>query len=177
MVSANCQACMVGIRKLPQGVGNPSEPLGSCRSCHSLTCGHHGHRDPNVPEFICVECDPSLLAASAATMTTTRSAALDRVLAGYHLHHLPAETWRIESLDDFVRRRPGYGQDFFDEVRQRTTRFGQSWADTNLREAFSSLPLTAKELLVAAGLIIERFLAERPVAELLGQIRESLGWL
>jgi len=165
---AACQACAAKISALPKPSGNINEPLGTCQNCHSLTCGHHGHRDPNVPEFMCVECDPNLLAASAVLKTTaddfTRS-----VLAGYHLASLPSDIWRVKDLADFLRRRPGYGEEFFVGI----SRVDRYLSPTRLAGLFQDVPATNVELLGAAVLILRRL--ELPLERLprhLVQIRD-----
>lgn len=170
MSGARCQSCANGIGALAKPVGNKDEPLGTCRNCHSLACGHHAHRDPNVPEFICVECDPSLLAASAAKIVATRvhlnSPLLERLLAGYHLSALPSEYWAVSSLEDFQRRRPGYSQDIFYIARNRASlNFEQAMGkypdERRLWEALTGLRDEVEKLLIGACIIL-RFMEVPP---------------
>lgn len=63
-MTADCQACLVGVPQIRTPVGKPDDPIGACLNCGSLTCGEHGHRDPK-PAFLCIECDSNLQAGSA----------------------------------------------------------------------------------------------------------------
>lgn len=155
-MAARCQACEIGVKTLPNGTGVKGRPFGACSNCDSFTCGHHGHRDGNVPEFMCVECDPSLLAASAAVATGTAigvtppdqgGTRVQAMLAGYRAHTLPFEVWVVRSPDDFLRRRPGYGEGLRREVESRRRDYDfNAWVD---------VPREAQELLVMARAITQ----------------------
>ena len=156
MPSADCLCCVNNIGKLRNPRGSPHEPLGSCQNCHSLACGHHGHRDPNVPEFICVECDPSLLAASAATITASTpdtEEALSLMRSGYRLHVLPPDRWLIRNIADLARRRPGYDLDFAAEISSVRQRVSWERVQSPLRNALRALDPEARNLIIA-GLVI-----------------------
>ncbi len=150
MAGANCHGCVTNIGTLQQPVGNRQEPFGACRNCSAFACGHHGHRDPHVPEFICVECDPKLLAASAAAIASQAAAApvIQALRAGYHLSMAPPERWAIASLDDFQRRRPGYGIEVVNRARE--LRWNVAWVENLV------IPRPGQELLMLAGLIARR---------------------
>lgn len=46
--------------------GGKNDPLGACSNCHAFACGHHGVRTSSA-QFVCLECVPSLAAASTDT--------------------------------------------------------------------------------------------------------------
>jgi hypothetical protein len=99
--------------------------MGLCAKCSSLTCGQHGHRDP-APSFLCIQCDSTLQAGSAGWIGWLRRsgssssrgtggagtgsggqgddalAAVLRDLTG------ASRASTFSSLDDWMRRRPGY---------------------------------------------------------------------
>lgn len=121
MGSTNCHACLSGITSLASYLGNTNEPLGVCKNCSCLACGHHGHRDPNGPEYICVECDPKLLQASAASLAIPNHASqaiLHQMELGYYRVLQGDETLFFESLEEFEARRPGYETGLFQEARE-----------------------------------------------------------
>jgi hypothetical protein len=164
MSGAQCQACVVKVAALPVPVGTVSEPFGVCNNCQCLTCGHHGHRDTNVPECMCVQCDKTLLVASAAMASTTTSgttggqgSAAQTLTAPYHLSTLPTDIWRVHNLADFQRRRPGYGEEFFARVRRSSIRVGTLHEHPALREAFAEPTNETQQLLIAASLISRDF--------------------
>ena len=123
MTGARCQACTSTIATLPRPLGKTDEPLGSCISCHSLTCGHHGQRDLNKAHFMCVECDQTLLSASAvvssggaASDASATSGTIAEASTATFFAVNPPDSWRVASLAEFLRRRPRYG-DLFDSLR------------------------------------------------------------
>jgi hypothetical protein len=70
-MTADCQACLVGVPQIGTPAGKPDNPIGACLNCGSLTCGEHGHRDPK-PAFLCIECDVSLQAGCAGWIAWQR---------------------------------------------------------------------------------------------------------
>jgi hypothetical protein len=153
-MAANCQACVVKVGTLHTPVGNLGEPFGACRNCSAFACGHHGHRDFHVPEFMCVECDPRLLSASAAAITPGARQGggpqVQAMLAGYHLSALPPERWAITSLAEFQRRRPRYNPSLLESASRAP--WSPQWMGPEFREP----PNPMRELLVLAGLITKR---------------------
>jgi hypothetical protein len=141
---AKCQACEVGVKALPNGIGTKGDPFGGCSNCDAFACGHHGHRDGNVPEFMCVECDPKLLVASAAVAAGQVTA---EALAGYRGQAWPVEVWAVRSPDDFLARRPGYGPGLMQ--RFESTRRELAF------EARRDVPPNARDLLLLAGVVAE----------------------
>lgn len=110
-VRTTCQACVAGFGVVQRPIGDRGEAIGTCANCHSHACGYHGHRDANVPEFICVECDPSLLVASAAMLVRRGggqpSPGLDAAARTYHRY--PTEgSWVVASVEEWAGRRATY---------------------------------------------------------------------
>src|SRR5262245_25292033 len=109
---ATCEACAANIGDLPNPSGVRGDGIGTCKNCHSIACGHHGQREPNVPEFICVECNPSLLIASAAMLEQEEDRALSEDLeaAARTYHRFPDPgPWVIRSPEDWAERNVGFG--------------------------------------------------------------------
>ena len=163
-MAARCQACEAGIGVLPHGTGTKGNPFGVCSNCDSMTCGHHGHRDAHVPEFMCVECDPKLLAASAAvvaggTVVTQKQGGTDlqTMLGGYRKHALPEDVWVVRSPSEFLQRRPGYDRGLLAEVESRQSKPGTyGWTD---------LAEDARVLLMMADMLTLKFAPQRPARE------------
>jgi hypothetical protein len=184
MSGAACQACVVNITKLRVGVGQLGEPFGACNNCSSFACGYHGTRDFNIPQLICVECDPNLLCASAAAAATgpTRGGLgpvvpenplFLEMLRGYRLSWLPREYWAVRSAAEFGERRPGYDPKVFEDARLRSRDGGQVEGD--LGTIWSNLPIEAKEMLILAAIITRRMeIPEERLGPLMAMLRSSL---
>ena len=158
MSGTGCHACLTGVKTLVLGVGSAGEPLGCCRRCHALACGYHAHRDAGIPEYICVECDPNLLAASAGAGAPPDNPLRDELVSYY----FPPEygsflqsSRPFRSLEDFLERRPGYGGQWVGKVRNLVL---DPWKanDTRMR-AVVELPQRSKELLMAAAAISQLY--------------------
>ena len=125
-MTADCQACLVGVPQIGTPVGKPDDPIGACVSCGSLTCGQHGTRDPSRP-FLCIQCDDALQAGCigwlewrlegtkgsdyqaygrAGKSDITADSAADALRA------LLPEGWDapVTSFEDWAERRPYYGR-------------------------------------------------------------------
>ncbi|MFE0654465.1 hypothetical protein ACFVZH_38640, partial [Streptomyces sp. NPDC059534] len=61
---ASCQSCQIKVPLIGTPTGAANEPMGVCGNCFTMTCGHHGHRDPS-PRYVCIQCDVVLQASSA----------------------------------------------------------------------------------------------------------------
>lgn len=158
MPCANCYACLVTNQTLQQPKGSLNEAIGCCRNCNSLICGHHGHRDPNVPEFICVLCDPSLLVASAVTLGAPNNKKLANLKNLYHSQDIPKELWIINSLEDFERRRPNYGKDFFEHVsKMAIVKINIDFFMSEELQLIKTIIKKKTQLIAAAFHIIETF--------------------
>ena len=113
--SLSCYACDYDVLPIP-GLSCTNLPHGSCWRCQIMVCVGHGQRDPIRPRFICVLCDPGLLAASAA-VNQGASKPLAQTLAadwGSADGELLAR-----SFQDFLARRPKYQDWLDDEVETR----------------------------------------------------------
>lgn len=171
-----CHGCATGVGLLTVPKGLPGDALGTCVNCHALACGWHGHRDPNVPEYMCVECDPALLVASSSQIARTTGTdhdppPPDALLASFSYHRFDGtdgswELWIVRSLDHFQDRRPGYGPQFFERVRN---------SRLNGPRVFM-LPLveTAAELIIAAHILVREFEIQRsPLTDFLQNFEVS----
>jgi len=160
MSGAACFLCETNVGQLSGGIGQADQPLGCCNSCHSFACGLHAHRDRNVPEYICVLCDPSLLAASAVVLDGAQdvSPAFQRIVYRADLGPYSLEMRRFADFNDFLQRRPNYPRSLFDEIRDLQKRlYTQKERREEMLHALSRLSLEAQHLFLAAGLILFRF--------------------
>jgi len=120
-VEAKCHSCQVGgIAPLLTTLGQDWNPLGACKICHALVCGHHGQRDGAKRSFRCQPCDATLLQASAATQAAKATAqggpmdaaqaALDLALrvTDEPLGPDPAAWPGAATLVELSEQRPGY---------------------------------------------------------------------
>lgn len=73
-MTADCQACLVGVPLIKTPAGKPDNPIGACVKCGSLTCGEHGNRAPK-PAFVCIQCDAALQAGSVGWMAWQKARA------------------------------------------------------------------------------------------------------
>jgi hypothetical protein len=181
MANAACQACVVKVGKLRNPIGTLGDPFGACNNCSAFACGHHGTRDPNVPRVICVECDPSLLCASAAATsgataigpTPTDDPLLIEMLRGYRQSWLPPGYWAFHSVDEFRQRRPGYDSAIFEEVSRRDR--GSFQINQEL-PIWQNLPRESKEMLILAATITRRLdIPEQHLGPLMLMLRRLLG--
>lgn len=97
-MAAKCYHCNVGSGTIPGTTRG--EAVGCCQICHILACPAHAVRDATYPRWICVSCDTSLLAASAAAAST--AARLADLLSSILFN----ERDFYRTLDEFVNRRP-----------------------------------------------------------------------
>jgi len=59
-MGASCYFCSTG-QGTPIPEKEPGDAIGVCRICHVLSCQAHGTRDKNVPRWVCVLCDATIL--------------------------------------------------------------------------------------------------------------------
>jgi hypothetical protein len=135
-MAVSCFACDYSVAPIP-GLSSTNSPHATCWRCQVMTCVGHGQRDPNRPRFVCVLCDPQLLAASAsvnqgASKPLARRFAADWGSADGDL--------LVKTIEDFLVRRPKYQGWLEQEVasrldpdRRRTnsTVTGSLWSGTN----------------------------------------------
>lgn len=164
MPSAHCWACLTGVASVPIRSGTVGDPLGSCRNCQAFACHGHGHRDPTIPEFICVECDPSLLAASAGAQLRPDNPAQAPLVAGYRPPQIliPGGVtivflveWIVRGPEDFFRRRPGYPTNLLEHLPNRRFNLDQPWENDQLRRALTDVPRTVTQLALLAAVMAE----------------------
>ncbi|MFC9836661.1 hypothetical protein ACFVKB_22995 [Rhodococcus sp. NPDC127530] len=103
--------------------GKTREPIGACKKCGSLTCGHHGVRNKQA-EFLCIECDTALQGSSAGWNAWRLNQGDPSELA-YQLRRLfPSEVDGlppasiVRSFDEWVATR-GYGLDMTENIVNR----------------------------------------------------------
>lgn len=146
MGDPHCHSCVTGQGTISGSIGQTDEPFATCRTCGIFSCGHHGYRDKSVPAFICVQCDPALVTASAGYAPSGSSDG--RFPPGL----------LFESLEEFKRRRPGYGDDVFASIDSAITAI-TAWNDPrwwSLDRPPSNLPPEKLRLLVAAGVLLRK---------------------
>jgi hypothetical protein len=115
----------------------------ACKLCGALSCGQHGQRDPNLPGCVGVECDPSLLVASAAAASSGDKQEVVSAVAA----NIPPQ-FMMADLSEFIARRPAY----------------RPWLEAAVaREARHAGPLpvvpwneAAQDLITAAGVLVRR---------------------
>ncbi|MFC7279836.1 hypothetical protein ACFQS1_38260 [Paractinoplanes rhizophilus] len=168
---ADCQVCNARVPAMGVQVGRRGSPSGCCATCHVLACEHHGHRDGNVPEFICVQCDPNFAAACAAVLAQLAggqglTADLQETAAGYprYTDVRPgdlAPRWLAPSVADFLARRPGYSRstEFVTAFERSSVRLppGSEVDPGPLYASWQQMPPDAAGLLHLAAFICVRF--------------------
>jgi hypothetical protein len=180
---AACQACVVNINQLQNGAGTLGEPFGACNVCSSFVCGFHGTRDHNVPQMICVECDPNLLCASAASTTGATLAqdnlpqnpVLLQMLSGYPRSWMPPEAWAFKSVSEFMERRPGYDRSILEEAIRRRREVRPM--EGGLREIWEPmLKEEGREMLVLAVVLTKRLdIPSNRLRPIMQTLRDSIG--
>ena len=189
MAGTECWACLTAVATLRAGLGTTGDPSGCCRNCHALACGHHGQRDASVPEFVCVECDPALLAASAAAiagpavgpapggsgsaaaMTLLRE--LDRTGRAHDTAERREGAPHFRSLHDFIARRPNYGHDVLGQLADAPEPPRRALDILGL-DAIGRVPEAARMLVGAAMLVQLMALPEHSVAPVLREVAAAL---
>lgn len=155
-MTAECFNCAAGIGAIP-GIpsGVSTNPRMVCKLCGALNCGRHGQRDPNVPACVGVECDPSLLVASAAATSPSPAAAqvAEQVGAG-----IPA-AYLVHDLDEFLRRRPLYRSWLGGAVAEAGRGVVDRTAET-VHPLWESASAPGQELLLAASVLAGRLPAD-----------------
>ena len=190
MSGADCEACNAGQPVVAAPIGAKGHPSGCCLNCHALACDHHGLRDGGVPEYRCVQCDPSLLSASAVVQAQAHPGAgqgiteeLADVAAGYFRYRTEqfAENrrWVVPTVEQFMERRPGYGEEFFREFYRVEPKplSVEVPSEQSLARSLQALPPESAELLQLALFICLRFeLVGRGADPVLRRAMESLTW-
>ncbi|MEU6696939.1 hypothetical protein [Pseudonocardia sp. NPDC046786] len=184
MVGDSCYLCNTGCARLTSNIsGGDRIASGCCKNCHAFSCGHHAMRDAEVPEYRCIECDPAMLAASARVaspdeigapeLSSEPASVIDAVAAGceqWRSGRDPAD-WAITDIDDFRRRRPGYGDEFFADLERVQVSFTQEFSSLN------ELPPLPQRLVKLALFVCHRFeLGQGAVGRDLSELMRHVEW-
>jgi hypothetical protein len=150
-MAAQCYPCKTKVGTLSVSWGIANEPVGCCKICHVLACGLHGTRVKSGPTFVCVECQPSLLTASAATLVTNMDNTIQYLKS--LIESIPKE-WLYKSLEDFIKKNPDY-QKWIEGVENYTI----NWETWNFYDEFRALfqnsGFVVQQLLISAALILK----------------------
>jgi hypothetical protein len=110
---------------------------------------------------MCVECDPNLLAASAGAIAPPDNSLAKELVS----HYYPSERgwpWLFHSLEDFSERRPYYGEQLVQRVRDLHL-FPEPWKPQDAGvTAVLQLPRKSQELLIAALAISKLYGLQSP---------------
>ena len=150
LVTINCYCCDYDVAPIP-GLSATNSPHANCWRCQTMVCVGHGQRDPSRPRFMCVLCDPPLLAASAA-VNQGASKPLARKFAS---------DWGssdsdvlVNSLQEFLERRPRYQGWLDQEVGARLDDASQRMSSSTLGPLWYGSNDEAARLLSAAVVIV-----------------------
>jgi hypothetical protein len=150
-MAAQCYPCKTTVATLSVSWGTPNDPVGCCKICHVLVCGLHGTRIKSGPTFVCVECQPSLLTVSAASLVKDRDNTIQYLKS---LIKTIPEEWLYKSLDDFIKKNPDY-QKWIESVENYTVNW-ETWnVNDEFRVYFQHSQFRVHQLLIAAALIIK----------------------
>lgn len=172
MATSKCYVCLnPTTAALATPLGTKGEPVGVCRNCNILVCGHHGKRDPVYAEFRCVICYPSLAASAAVALSPGISATKSVILLGEHLSATPSML--PISISELVERLPGLSADFASRVadkRAELVKLPPSW-----QAIWDALLPAGKEMLIAAGMLAIDFgIPDEQLAAPLKELRHAV---
>lgn len=153
-MSSACYWCVEGKPAYGNQLGTMGEPFACCHRCTVFCCGHHGQRDHGAQKFYCFDCDKTILIVSAVNTANPGQATIEGIakrsvkinLADFLIEFL------FSSLDEFLRRKPGYGN-YFEAVDDSYIDY-TNWNDAFLKTTFRNLPPDGQKLLVAAATMI-----------------------
>jgi hypothetical protein len=161
-MAAHCYWCADGKTTIPKALGSLGDPLGCCKKCYVLACGHHGQRDPKMQLFQCIDCDPKLLAASAQALVDAEadSSTVERrgIMKVKLIYDYQTEDNLFNSFNEFRLRRPGYGH-WLDEIE--SLHLGLS--PLHVGDYFDRWPFEAQLLLLAAAYLLARTSPDTPL--------------
>lgn len=151
---SQCYWCIEGKPAYGNQLGTMGEPFAVCHRCNILCCGHHGQRDHGAQKFFCFDCDKTILIVSAlATGNLSPQTITEITLHTVVIKIIDfARSYLFSSLDEFLRRKPGYGN-YFEHIEESFIDYN-NWDDEFLRQTFRNLPPESQKLLVAAAIII-----------------------
>jgi hypothetical protein len=160
-MAADCYPCKTGSAKLAVKNFNANEPVGCCKHCHVLACGLHGTRIASGPIFVCVDCVPTILTTSAASLLTNKDRALKYL--GDLIGLIPPE-WVYESLEEFRKKNPDY-REWVKHADEKVIDWQKWKPGSDFRQMFEDSNADALRLLVAAGLIIRKLYRKNPPSD------------
>lgn len=156
---ARCYWCVYGAGEVVvNSIGDIGEPIGMCKECHVLACGHHAVRDHVHKEYLCFDCDGSIARASASYLANLEGDQRFLVIGDDRLAVLLIEfnAFRLfRSAEDLFYRRPEY-RIFYQQILRVI-----SYADDANRDLpvglriWFELPEDAKVLLTAAAMLTQ----------------------
>ena len=151
-MAALCYPCKTKVATLSVSWATKNDPVGCCKLCHVLACGLHGTRVASGPTFICVECQPSLLTASAASLVDNKDNTMQFLTELFSM--IPKE-WLYKSFEDFKKKNPDF--DKWVEGAENSQINWETWPYYNeFKEAFQDATANITQLLVAAALIVKK---------------------
>jgi hypothetical protein len=156
-MAALCYPCKTKVATLSVAWATENDPVGCCKLCHVLACGLHGTRVASGPTFICVECQPEILAASAALLVSNKdhpNKDLDDLFG-----RIPKECL-YKSFEDFLKKNPDFGK-WVSGIEGSKINWEIWPLFDEFRSAFENAGIEATQLLIAAGLIIKSLYTEK----------------
>jgi hypothetical protein len=179
MTGATCLICLVPANKIKSPLGNAGEPIGCCKRCYSLVCGHHGHRDPNTPSFLCALCVSPLAAAAAASVLEKDTEVLNQLRKFFPKNEelIPVGILGDGELDYFEQWNNRY-ENLAKRVKDVSIRANEG-VSQDMRQTISLISESprARKLLVIAYLIVLMYaIPDNHVPEVLRQLFEAIKW-
>ena len=160
-MSAECYWCEVNKPTIANPIGTINTPLGCCKNCQVLACGHHAQRDNYAKEYMCFNCDTSILIASGNSDTvnteldTIAKTAVEKAL-GKKKYGLDFSVLKdaelFSSFEDFKRRRKGY-ENWFPEIEAFVDNFNSFNGELIF---FKYLSTDAQLFFAAAAFVLSR---------------------
>ena len=151
-MAAKCYWCETN--NAPESVANPvgtrSEPIGCCKNCQVLVCGHHAIRDPNRQEFKCYDCLFIKLIASAVHHARLNYG--DRQI----LIDMDVIFTFIKQEKDFYENFNEFkiGNEWFSEIDKKTISYNSF--PTDVYQVFKKFSGDAEKFLIAAAYLISK---------------------
>jgi len=168
-MSASCYLCATGhSATIPNTAAG--DAVGVCQVCGVLACQGHGIRDANYPRWICVICDPSLLAVAALLQSDSKSA--QQALTGVPEALIPAARTIRSAREYFDARSNDSWWWVVDDARSIAEALPMD--DRTLGPLLSSLSPDGRLLLSCALAIADRLkLEDEELIPLLRQLRSG----
>ena len=153
----------------------PGDAIGVCRICHVLSCQAHGTRDKNVPRWVCVLCDASLLTV-AGVLQSDSEEVVTEALEGVG-PELTAAARQIRSAPGYFADRR---EDVWRRILTRAEEISAEPLDPRIDRAFRTLWESLSDvgrLLVGSAVAMAREvdLHDEALVEVLQKARLGLG--